>query len=382
MTPYARLRRCGGPLGLALALLAIGPEAGCAPACYDDGLLQQPGCNAPESAGGTGGTTGTSSETGPLGTGTAEGGIMTADGESGGSSDTGPMLCPGIDEELSYGTLTFELVVDQSNQMQAMFDGATRWSDVEDALVDAPGGEVTMRQSTTRFGLAAYNGVQAGCPEIDAVPPQLDAADEIASVFDMGMPAGANPVADTLEQVTDDLTADAWDGAKTIVLVLGNEPSTCELPAPANALDLSITRNAAEAAVTAAQAAGFPTVVVSVGDDVDPGFLQVLANAGIDHQAGDPDATFYVVHDDQELAAAFAEIFDPGRACSFGLDVALPQELAPGCVVEVNGMAVGYDDPNGWSRPDEQTVELQGTACEAIQQGDATVEMVCSCDDV
>ena len=59
-----------------------------------------------------------------------------------------------------------------------------------------------------------------------------------------------------------------------------------------------------------------------------------------------------------------------------------PLELAPGCTVEVNGMAVDYDDPNGWSRPDEQTVALQGTACEAIQQGDATVEMVCSCDDV
>lgn len=378
MTPCARLRRCGGPLGLALALLAIGPEVGCAPACYDDGLNQQPGCEpAAEGTGAVGGST--DSSTGPIGTGTAEGGIMTADGSS---SDTGPTLCPSIDEELSYGILTFELVVDQSNQMQAMFDGSPRWSAVEDALVDAPSGEVTQRQSTTRFGLAAYNGVQAGCPEIDAVSPQLDAADEIASVFGMGMPSGANPVADTLEQVTDDLVADPWDGPKTIVLVLGDEPSTCALPAPANAVELAITRDAAEAAVVAAYAAGFPTVVVSVGDDVDPGFLQVLANAGIDHQAGDPDATFYVALDDQQLADAFAEIFDPGRECSFGLDTALPLELAPGCTVEVNGMAVGYDDPNGWSRPDEQTVALQGTACEAIQQGDATVEMVCSCDDV
>lgn len=381
MTPYARLRRCGGPLGLALALLAIGLEVGCAPACYDDGLYQQPGCAAgTESAGATSGST--DSSTGPIGTGTAEGGIMTADGESGSSSDTGPTVCPGIDEELSYDTLTFELVVDQSNQMQAMFDGSTRWAAVEDALVDAPSGEITERQSTTRFGLATYNGVQAGCPEIEAVSPQLDAADEIAGVLAMGMPAGANPVADALAEVTDDLVADPWDGPKTIVLVLGNEPSTCALPAPANAVDLAITRDAAEAAVADAYAAGFPTVVVSVGDDVDPGFLQVLANAGIDQQPGDPDATFYVALDDQELSAAFADIFDPGRECSFGLDVALPLELAPGCTVEVNGMPVDYDDPNGWSRPDEQTVELQGTACEAIQQGDATVEMVCSCDDV
>lgn len=382
MTPYARLRRCGRPLGLALALLAIGPEVGCAPACYDDGLLQQPGCQAGiESTGGTS-ESGSSSSTGIIGTGTAEGGIMTADGESGGSSDTGPMLCPGIDQELSYGTLTFQLVVDKSNDMLSMFDGASRWSDVQDALVDVPDGEVTQRQSTTRFGLAAYNGVQAGCPGIDAVPPQLDAADEIESVFTMGVPAGANPVGDAIEDITDDLAADPWDGAKTLVLVLGNEPSTCALPAPANALDLTITRDAAEAAVTAAFDTGFPTVVVALGDDVDPSFLQVLANAGIGHQAGDPDAAYHVAHDDAELAAAFAEIFDPGRPCSFELDVALPLELAPGCAVEVNGMAVEYDDPNGWTRPEEQTLELQGTACEAIQQGDATVEMVCNCDDV
>ena len=64
------------------------------------------------------------------------------------------------------------------------------------------------------------------------------------------------------------------------------------------------------------------------------------------------------------------------------LEEALPLDLVPGCTVEVNGAAVGYDDPDGWSRPDEQTVTLQGSACEAVQEGDASVEMVCNCDDL
>jgi hypothetical protein len=379
MTPYARWGRRGGLFLPALAL-AMGGAAGCAPDCYDDGLFQTPGCNAAGGDGSDTSTTGTTTETGIIGTGSGDTVIMTGDAESG--SSTGPTICPGLDQELSFGTLTFQIVVEQSNAMLVAFDGASRWSAVEDALVDAPDGEVTERQSLTRFGLTAYHGLQAACPDIEAVPPQLDAADEIANVFALGMPSGANPVADTIDEVTQDLEVDAWDGEKTIVLVLGDEPTTCAIPAPANALQLAETRDEAEAAVTLAYDAGYPTVVVTLGEDIDAGFLQVLANAGAGHQAGDPDASYYVTHDDSELTAAFAAIFDPGRPCSFLLDLALPLELAPGCTVQVNGMAVDYDDPNGWSRPDEQTLELQGTACEAIQQGDATVEMVCNCDDV
>lgn len=369
--------------GLGLVALAVGGAAGCAPDCYDDGWLQNPNCPAQDtdSAGGTDTSGSTAVETETAGTVSAEGGVMTADGESG-TSEGPPVLCPSLDEQLSFDAHTFQLLVDQSDAMQSMFDGGSRWSAVEDALVDAGSGEITQRQSVTRFGLTSYHGLQAGCPQLASVAPQLDAADEITAVLGMEMPAGHNPVADAVEAVADDLAADAWDGAKTLVLVLGDEPSTCDLPSPLNGVDFAITREAAESAVTAAFSAGFPTVVVAVGDDIEPAFLQLLANAGIGHQAGDPDATFFVAQDDQALAAAFAEIFTPTRPCSFALELALPLELAPGCTVEVNGAPVTYDDPNGWSRPDEQTLALQGTACEAIQEGDATVEMVCNCDDV
>lgn len=377
------LERLPWRAGLGLVALAVVGAAGCAPNCYDDGWLQNANCppQDTDSAGGTG-TTGTATETGTetAATESAEGGVMTADGESGTSAGTGE--CPGLDEQLSFDPHTFQLVVDQSDPMLSMFDGGSRWSAVEDALVDAGSGEITLRQSTTRFGFTSYHGLQAGCPQLASVAPQFDAADEITALIGMEMPAGHNPVADVIEVATDDLGADAWVGDKTIVLVIGDEPSSCELPSPVNAVDLAITRDAATSAVTAAFSAGFPTVVVALGDDVDPAFLQVLANAGAGHQAGDPDATFFVAADDQALTDAFAEIFAPSRPCSFTLDEALPAALVPGCTVAVNGAPVTYDDPNGWSRPDEQTLALQGTACEAIQEGDATVEMVCNCDDV
>jgi hypothetical protein len=379
MRPQVRLPRCGE---LGLVALVIAGAGGCTPPCYDDGLLQQPGCllDPTESGTTTGASESSSGSTETSITGGAEEGMMTADGESGSSG--GPVLCPGLDEEFTFDIRTLELVVEQSDEMLTAFDGGTRWTAVEDALVDAPDGAVTQHQSTTRFGLATYHGLQAGCPTLQSVSPQLDAVDEISAVFTAEAPSGANPVADAIEEVVDDLIADPWVGEKTIVLFTGDEPSTCMLPNPMNAIDLAVTREAAESAVEAAFTAGFPTLVVGIDDDVDPGFLQLLANAGAGHQAGDPDASFFVVHDDQELATALEEIIALERPCSFTLGQALPVELVPGCTVEVNGAAVGYDDPDGWSRPDEQTLELQGMACEAIQQGDASVEMVCNCDDV
>lgn len=373
MTPYDRLRRCGGLLGLALILESA---AGCAPACYDDGLFQQPGCS-PVVESGTG-TTGdpTTGSTTLGGSGSGETGVMTADGESG----TTNVVCPGLDEEFSFEMITYQVVVEQSNAMLDAFDGQPRWDAIQDALVDAPDGVITQLQSENRFGVAAYRGLQAGCPEIESVAPQLDAADEVTALLGMLVPAGSNPVGEALTEVTDDLASDPWDGPKMIVLVLGNEPSTCALPAPANAVDLAITREAAEMAVVEAFAAGFPTAVVTLGEDVDPVFLQVLANAGAGQQAGDPDAPFYVTHDAQELTDALVDVFSPDRPCSFTLDAPLSDQLVPGCALEVNGMEVVYDDPDGWGRIDDQNVELRGTACEAIQQGDATVELVCSCD--
>jgi hypothetical protein len=378
----SHLERLPWRAGLGVVALAVVGAAGCAPNCYDDGWLQNTNCppQDPESAGGTSTTGTTAVETETAATESAEGGMMSADGESGSSG--GPGLCPGFEAQLSFDLHTFLLLIDQSDAMQSMFDGGSRWSAVADALVAAGTGEITQRQSTTRFGATSYRGLQAGCPSLNGVPPQLDAADEILALLGMGVPAGHNPVANAVAAATGVLEADPWDGPKSLVLVLGNEPSTCVLPSPMNAIDLVATREAATDAVAATYAAGFSTMVVAVGGDVQPAFLQVLANAGRGHQPGDPDAPFYVAADDQALAAAFAEIFTPTRACSFSLEQALPLGLAPGCTVTVNGAPVSYDDPNGWSRPDEQTFELQGAACEAIQEGDATVEMVCNCDDV
>src|SRR5690606_6697814 len=280
MTPQVRLRWLGG-------LLLVGPAAagsgGCAPECYDDGLFQG-GCPGADTdshsgTGSAGSESGGDATTNPTGGG--DDSMMTADGESGGSSSGGPAVCPSFDQDLDHPTRTFHFVVEQSDAMDVAFDGGTRWSSVEDALVHPVLGVVTQQQSLTRFGLTSYRGLQAGCPQQQTVPPRLDARNDISAVMSMELPGGSNPVADTVDDVVIELNADAWMGDKTIVLLTADEPATCAQPSPGNAMELAQTRDAALMAVIDAFAAGYPTVVVSMGEDIAENHLQELANAGV-----------------------------------------------------------------------------------------------------
>ena len=127
---------------------------------------------------------------------------------------------------------------------------------------------------------------------------------------------------------------------------------------------------------------GVTTFVVSVGADISEDHLQDVANAGRGVQPGDPDAAFYVALDQPSLAQAFTEILLSTRDCEFDLDAPLVNGGAASCVVEVNGQAVPLDDPNGWQTNSPNQIELLGAACDVIQTGEATVQMVCECDAV
>jgi hypothetical protein len=216
------------------------------------------------------------------------------------------------------------------------------------------------------------------CPDVTTLSPQLDAADEITTLIGGTMPAGDTPTGESLVIATDTLTSDPWIGDKVLVLATDGEPDTCAIPDPVGADQFDEVRGAAIDAVTAALDTDIRTYVISVGSDIAEEHLQDLANAGIGNTPDDP-APFWVANDTASLVAAFQEIIAGIRPCTFDLPKPLAAELAPSCTVTVNDDSVGYQDANGWDLPDENTLELDGTACEAIQQGVALVSMTCTC---
>ena len=50
------------------------------------------------------------------------------------------------------------------------------------------------------------------------------------------------------------------------------------------------------------------------------------------------------------------------------------------CDVTVNGMEIPFDDPDGWQVNAADEIELVGSACMSIQDGDVTVGMQCDCE--
>ncbi len=380
--------RCG-PGGLGLVVTASLSFAGCAPPCYDDGLLQG-GCpqaetdsdSATDSMSGTMTASASMSATDTIAEASADDAMMTADGGSGSDSDSSGSsgTCPDFSNIIAPETRTFKFVVEQSGFMSLDLDGVSRYDAVREVLLHPMDGVATSMQMETRFGMTVYRGLQTDCPVIDSVLPQLDSADEMDAMMGLITPIGTNVVPEAFADVVTELEADPAPGDKTIILATGAEPGTCDIPSPLNAIDLATTRAAALDAVMAAHAAGFPTIVISMGTDIEAGYLQLLANVGIGHMPGDPDATFYTVEDRGTLHSVLQELLASNRPCEFSMEDAVSAELAPSCEVVVNGAPVVYEDPDGWSLPDPQTLSLQGGACDSIQSGLATIAMTCSCD--
>ncbi len=340
-------------LAPALALTA------CAKPCLDDGLGQK---FCPQDEDETIGDTNDEADdptTGPETT-----------AEAGETED-----CPLFDVVLIPQIPTLVLLVDQSGSMTAEFGDSDRWNTVYDVLVGQDG-VVPQFQAGIRFGLSLYTsneGDMGGeCPILTEVPPAMDNLTAIQALLDANGPAGDTPTGESLDVVAGDLAALDVVGQKYIVLATDGEPDTCAEPNPQNGQPQAI------AAAEAAFAAGIQTFVISVGDEVSESHLQDMANAGRGVQPGDPNAPFYLALDEQALVDAFADILAGVRSCKLSLMDPLTPEQAQTCEVFVNGNAIAYEDPNGWTL-DGSDVELQGAACDALQAQTSSVSMECSC---
>ncbi len=107
-----------------------------------------------------------------------------------------------------------------------------------------------------------------------------------------------------------------------------------------------------------------------------------MANAGTGWMPGDPDAPFYVPSDADAMVAAFQEIINGARSCVLTLDGAILPGQADQGTVTVNGVEIIFDDPNGWQVNSPTEIEILGTSCEAIQEGNVEITVEFTCDAI
>ncbi len=289
---------------------------------------------------------------------------------SGASSNGGNGTCPSTDVNLDNQLPTVLLLVDQSGSMNADFGRSDRWQTLRTALMDPDAGIVNTLQAQVRFGLSLYSGRDgaAPCPLLKDVAPALNNFGAIdtaypaptSSIID-DTPTGESitAAAATLQRVTE-------PGPKVIVLATDGEPDTCAVPDPQ-------TPEAKELAIKAAQdafAAGVFTFYISVGNEVSEEHATEMANVGQGYPRNDKTKRFYRANDQKALADAFSTIVNGVRTCSFQLSGTVAKGAESDGTVILDGKTLTLNDPNGWRLSSPTTVELLGTACDAIKDSD------------
>jgi hypothetical protein len=107
-----------------------------------------------------------------------------------------------------------------------------------------------------------------------------------------------------------------------------------------------------------------------------------MANAGRGVADGEPDAPFYRALDQTELDTAFQEIINGVRDCVWTLEQSVTAQEGDQCNVEINGELIPFADANGWQFRSDAEIELLGTSCDSIQEGQVNIQMICGCNIV
>jgi hypothetical protein len=301
------------------------------------------------------------------------------------ASGGAPAVCVDLEVDFERVTPTVVLLIDRSGSMTQNFDnGLDRWETLVQTLTDPQSSLVAKLDRSVRFGMVLYSsngGFGNGptpreCPVLSGVDIDIGNFSRLSTLLTSNLPTGDTPTAESMEAVSAQLQAFGEPGPKSIVLATDGDPDTCEDP---NANDDDGSKTRSVAAVAAAYADGISTHVISVGDEVTASHLEALAVAG---SGGDATARAFTALDTEALVNAFEQIIGSVRTCDFTLQGTVAPNDAPRGSVLIDGDALVFGDPNGWTMPDESTVRLLGEACEHIQAGAAGISMSFPCDAI
>lgn len=364
----------------------------CNPACRAGETCTPAGRCEATPGGGTSGSGGTGSGGTDTG-GTAAGGkpivVPVTDAGSDVPDITDADACADVEFEVTNVVPTVALLIDRSASMSqedldAANPGVTRWDALKTALLD-PAGVIASLQDQVRFGVVFYAGGARGdeCPVLDEggdpatlMPPRTGILADFTTYFQPLDTLPDTPTGESVAFTAGELAAVTDVGPKFIVLATDGEPDLCADRQEPSGRDRSL------AEVTAAYAAGVSTFVISVGTEVAEEHLSEIANAGQGFPATDMPAAprFFQVTTQQALADAFEQIITGTRSCTLKLNGEINPKLADKGEVSLDGQPLAKNDTDGWRVVDGSTIELVGSACEAIQSGKHTLSASFPCE--
>lgn len=262
------------------------------------------------------------------------------------------------------------IVLDRSGSM-----AGERWN----RSIGAVQGLVEDLQSKVHFGLAMYPGVGE---ELDCrggpvrVQPAMQNADDIETILqaqesEARTDFGYTPTALTLGVALDQLTTVAPDDASEpqyVLLVTDGKPN-CLVGAEKWQGD----EEATYASIDALRDADIKTYVIGYLTQEFASIMDTMAqHGGTDRH--------YPVEDETTLRAALDQITNSVVSCGFAL------EQVPAGPEYVRVLLDGEEidlGPDGWTHPQDTTIELGGAACSRLRDGGVhQLQILIECDPV
>lgn len=333
---------------------------------------------SPEPTGGSGGAGGFGGAAAASGGGgfSAVGGASGVGGAGGvsavgGASGSAGSSCAQGNASASRVTPTVILVVDGSSSMTAAYGNSTRWTAMRDALV-GPTGVVTRLEMAVNFGLDLY-GTLPMCPlPLGSIPPALNNLGAISNGLPQGPPGLSTPTGEALEQVFARLpdqqaVLDQDLGPQIVILATDGAPNGC-------ADFFTDTSARSLAAAMMGQAKNIPMYVIGITTDAPLiAHLQQMANIGAGMDPNTGTAMLYVPTDPAALSTTLEQIIGGAVGCLVTLNGTVAAGMECSGAVDLSGVQLGCNDPNGWRLAAPNQIEILGTACDEFKTNTASL---------
>jgi hypothetical protein len=321
-------------------------------------------------AGGHGAGTGTGGATsGRAGT-TGTGGSSAAAGTGGG------MTCGQTNVMIATLPPDILIVQDKSGSMdrnpsgnKCSTSGCTKWAQVSTAIENV----VMSTQANVNWGLKFFaNDNTCGITAGAAVNVAANNYTPIQKAFSGASPGGSTPTETAIDSAAAYLGTLTDSNPKFLLLATDGLPNCM----PGNTDTMADDSSGAEAAVTRAFKAGFPTFVVGIATASDAMATQTLNTMAMNGGYAQTGAatSYYSVADTASLETALNQIVGLVASCSMPLNGAPTNfsNVAVQVQTTSGAMAVPQDPShaNGWDYTNNKTsVEFYGPACDSLKSG-------------
>jgi len=276
------------------------------------------------------------------------------------------------------------LLLDRSGSMSDLLSGTTtRWAALGAVLFGDPvsatdRGVVGEFADRVAFGAVFYTSgsTTTGCVlDLESVALAANNYRHIRERYNKLGPTGGTPTADSIAAtIAVAASSDLTGGPKLLVLATDGAPGTCSPGSLNPTADV-------EGEVTEAFKKQIQTFAISISTGTDIPHMQRVANLGVGlaADAATP-APLYTATSQEGLKSAFSTILtELPRSCVFSLNGRVATENADQGEVVLNGQTLVYNDDNGWILKQPDQVELTGTACTQVQEGEAALKINFPC---